>query len=571
MNRRRGLAVWLLFILLRLATAAPQALILIPHASAGPNLPSADYLHGEWIRWPENQGDGRFNRLLSLVTGVDLQGEVADGNFRAAGDGWLSAHASRLADRGFFAAREAYLGRLPTYVLLNSRGTVGAEMRLLGLESPNKAVVAHPYEAPLPAEGLVLYEAKDWDHAIWLTKRVERSLIVEFPPDGTDGWSRYWLYGAWPKGTPTAGDVGVPGLIRAREALALLIRPSAFEWHSSDLGRWGGASRWLEYGRDVSPVVLSLWFCVAALVVAWGVAQVMNEDRGPFVSELLVGLALSPAAIVLGGAMARVGGLEAWPIWLALASLILYGLSLLVGLGVRRWWPDAHRLWPVCLLGILTFALLDPIWSDLSPRFGHFDVDVSGTAVGAAVGYLTGAIAFAPGRGFGRALAVAALLWGATARPWWVDGHSAFLVLPAAALAASEGLFRPAALLLFIFLPTGIWRIVRDGVAWNPLNLLTNAGQARALNFWQHFAFGISEGWIGTFCLVALGLLLGTRFLAYRLHKLLHLDPRLRAFPWMLASVAALGFTEPLLLPAVPVLVFAVLVVLAYDGLRANA
>lgn len=571
MNLRRSLAVWFLLLLIRVAAAGPLALILIPHASAGPNLPSADYLHGEWIRWPENQGEGRFNRLLSLVTGVDLQGEVADGNFRAAGEGWLSTHASRLAERGYFTAREAYLGSLKAYVLLNSRGTVGAEMRLLGLEDPKKAVVPRPYDAPLPAEGLVLYEAKDWDHAIGLTKRVERSLIVEFPPDGQDGWSRYWLYGDWPKGMATAADVGVPGLVRAREAVSLLIRPTAFEWLPSNVGRWGGANRWLEYGRDVSPVVLCAWFCIAVLVVAWAVAQVMNEDRGPFVSELLVGLALSPAAIVFAGAMARAGGLEAWPVWLTLASLVLYGLSLLVGWGARRWWPDAHPLWPACLLGVVVFSLFDPIWSDLSSRFGHFDVDVSGVAVGAGVAHLTGAIAFAPGRGFGRALGLAALLWGLTARPWWVDGHSAFLILPAVALAASEGLLRPAALLLFVFLPTGIWRVVRDGAAWNPLGLLANAGQARALNFWQHFAFGISEGWIGTFCLVALGLLLGTRFLAYRLHKLLHLDPRLRAFPWMLASVAALGLTEPLMLPAVPVLVFAVLVVLAYDGLRANA
>jgi hypothetical protein len=570
-NPRRGLLVWLLLLLIRPSVAAPQALILIPHASAGPNLPSADYLHGEWILWPEDQGEGRFNRLLSLVTGRDLQGEVADGNFRMAEEGWLSTHAARLAERGFFTAREAYLAGWPSYVLLNSSGTLGANMRLLGLEDPKRAVIPHPYAAPLPDHGLVVYEAKDWDHAIWLTKRVERSLIVEFPPDGKDRWSRYWLYGDWQKGTPIAADVGVPGLIRAREALALLTRPASFGWHPSNVGRWGGANRWLEYGRDVSPMVLCAWFCISAIIVTWAIAQVMNEDRGPFVSELVVGVALSPAAIVLGGAMARGGGLEAWPVWLILSSLVLYGLSLLVGLGARRWWPDLHPLWPASLLGIAILTLFDPLWSDLSPRFGHFDLDVSGAAVGAAVGYLTGAIAFAPGRGFGRALAVAALLWGITARPWWVGGHSAFLVLPAAALAASEGLLRPAALLLFVFLPTGIWKIVRDGAAWNPLGLLANAGQARALNFWQHFAFGISEGWIGTFCLVGLGLLLGTRFLAYRLHKLLHLDPRLRAFPWMLASVAALGFTEPLMLPAVSVLVFAVLVVLAYDGLRANA
>lgn len=569
---RRSLLVWLLLCLASLSAAAPLALILIPHVKAGPILPNADYHHAEWIRWPENQAPGRFNRLLSLTTGVDLQSEVADGNFRAAGNGWISTHGARLAERGYFSAREAHLGGLPVTILANPHGTVGAGLRLMGLADPGGIVIPQPYATPLPENGLVLYEAENWDDAIGLTKRAARSLIIEYPPDADDGWSRYWLYGDWPKQVPLSREIKVPGLIRSRDAATLLIRPSAFAWQASEIGRWGGAILWLEHGRDVTPGILGTCFALAAIVVAWAIAQVMNEDRGPFVSELLVAVGLSPAAMVLGGAMTyATGGLEAWLFWLILASLTLYALTLIVGLAVRRWWPDAHPLWPACVLGLTVFVLFDPLWSDLSPRFGHFDLDVSGAAVGAGIAYFAGAVAFAPGRGFGRALTLAALLWGITAHPWWVDSHSAFLILPAVALAASEGLLRPAALLLFVFLPTGLLRIFREGVAWNPLDLAAAAGSARSLNIWQHFAFAISEGWVGVLCLVAIGLLIGTRFLAYRLRKLLHLDPRLRTFPWLLASTVALATTEPLQLPALPVLVFGALIVLAYDGLRANA
>jgi MFS family permease len=46
-------------------------------------------------------------------------------------------------------------------------------------------------------------------------------------------------------------------------------------------------------------VVLAFWFSIAAFVVSWAIAQVMNEDRGPFISELLVLVALSPAIVVV--------------------------------------------------------------------------------------------------------------------------------------------------------------------------------------------------------------------------------------------------------------------------------
>lgn len=575
----RSLLAWLLFLLAASVGAAPNALIFIQHDQSGANLPGTDLIHPEWIRWPTNQGDERNNRILAILTGVDMQGDVADAGFQPTANGRKPRNGRMLQARGVFKARGALLGNTPVTVLESPRGTISSSVLLFGMTGPESVVEPKRFDSPLPTEGIVVYEAhapnrtQAWDEAIAIAKRVGgRTLVVEYPPEGTKGWSRLWRYGeGWPRGVPTARDPGVPGLIRARDVFPLLQRPEAFLWEPSNVGRWGGPHQWLEHGHDVTPTVLAIWFGVAAIVISWAIAQVMNEDRGPFVSELLVMVALSPAALVLGGSFSRVGGLEPWALWLTLSGLVLYALSLGARLAARYWWPDAHPLWGASVLGLTATVALDPLWSDLSHRFAQFDVDVPGMAVGSAIAYLAGAVAFAPGRWFGRGLVLCALLWGITARPWWVDGHAGFLVLPAVVLAAAEGLFRPALLLLLALLPTGIWRGVREGVAWSPGNLSLFADQAHAINLWLHFTYLFSSGWIATFVLVSIGLLIGTRFLAYRLHKLLRLDPRLRTFVWIIPAVVALGVTEPLVLPAFPVVVFAALIVLAYDGLRANA
>jgi hypothetical protein len=574
----RSLVAWLLVFFFQSA-GATDALIFIQHDQAGPNLPTADYTYAEWIRWPANQGDERNNRILSIVTGVDLQGDVSDGGFQATREGRLPRNGKSLEARGVFKARRAMLGKTPVTVRQSVRGTISASLLLLGAEGLETPVKPARFDEPLPKEGIVVYEAQAhdriqaWDDAIELARRIDgRSLIVEYPPAGTDGWSKFWRYGApWPAGIPSSRDPGVPGLVRARDILPLLQHPETFSWAPSDVGRWGGPNRWLEHGQTVTPMVLGTWFFVAAFVVSWAIAQVMNEDRGPFVSEMLVLVGLTPAALVLGGAFARAGSIEEWVLWLVLAELVLYVVTLVSRPAVRAWWPEAHPLWGPSVVGLAATVSFNPLWSDLSHRFGGIDVDVPGMAVGAAMAYLAGAVAFAPGRWFGRGLVFCGLLWGVTARPWWVDGHSAFLILPTLVLVAAEGLFRLPLLLLLALLPTGIWRAIREGVAWSPWNLSLFVDQAHAINLWQHFMFVFSPAWMATFLLIAIGLLIGTRFLAYRLHKLLRLDPRLRTFVWMIPAVTALGVTEPLVLPAFPVVVFAALIVLAYDGLRANA
>lgn len=564
----RLLAAFLFFLLSSLLPAQ-NALILIQHDQAGPNLPTPDYIHAEWILWP-NTEPGRNNRVLSLATGFDLRGEESDERFKPVPGGWVSGNGLSLEARGVFAARAAHLGPVETTVVQKEKGGLSPSLLLLALKEPSQTIQPQPFDGAFPNSGLVVYEAGKWDDAMAVAKRATgRTLIVEYPPAGNDGWSRYWLRGAWPPGVPTDKGLGVPGLIRARRAMAMLLRPNEFDWRPDQAGRWGGANRWLEHGRTTSTGVLLAWFLLATFVLAWALAQVMNEDRGPFVSELLVWVALSPAAIVLTGAAGRLGGLEAWPIVLALTSVGLYGASLLLGLATRR--LEAHPLWASCAVGFLAMAFCDPLWSDFSGRFGPLDLDVPGEALGAFAAYLTGVIVLAPGRWPGRALVAALLLWGVTARPWWVDGHAAMLVVPAIALVAAEGRFRPIALLVLALLPTGIMRIVREGVVWNAGGLLASADESRAPNFWLNAVLLVSPAWIGGMIVLGAGLLVGNRFLAYRLRKLLRLDPRLRALPWATAAILALGVTEPLVLPAVPVLAFGALIALAYDGLRANA
>ena len=576
MKRREGRGLWLrlfllcLSLLLPLTLQAQSALVLIQHDQAGPILPSADYIQAEWILWPADQ-EGWNNRILSLATGLDLQGEPSDTAFSAFGGGWVLDNGPSLRRRGAFDARAAYLGPTPTTVVRKEKGGVSRSVFLLALADARTVVVPRPFSDPLPTEGLVVYEASGWDDAMAIARRAGRTLIVEYPPAGEDRWSRFWQWGDWPPGVPREKDLGIPGLVRSRQALAMLLRPTEFVWQPNNAGRWGGANRWLEHGRTTTPGVLLAWYCGGLFVLAWALAQVMNEDRGPFVSELLVLLALSPASIVLAGAGARLGGLEAWPILLVLAGLALYAASLLGGLIVRQTMPDAHPLFAPCAVGLVAMLLCDPLWSDFSGRFARLDLDVPGDALGAFLAYLAGVVAFARGRWLGRAVVAAILLAGVALRPWWVGGHPALLVLPAVALIAAEGLFRPLLLGVLALLPTGLARIARDGVDWHPWGLLATAQGAGSLNLWQSATLLFSPAWMGFLVALAGGLLVGNRFLAYRLRKILRLDPRLRVLPWMALGTLALGLTEPLALPAVPVVAFGAILTLAYDGLRANA
>ncbi|GEM_PF-2798893 len=576
MSPKRGgwLRVWLAIalLLLPLGASAQDVLILIQHDQAGPNLPAADFFHGEWVRWPSDSS-GRNNRILSVACGVDLEADGADSNFLATDyGGWRPQNGRSLARRGFFESRRARIGDV-SVVALTHGGAVSPSILLLALNDPELPVKSQPFEAVLPSSGLVVAEAKGWDEAIALTGRATgRSLVVEYPPGGFDGWSRFWTKGkGWPQGVPIEHDLRIPGLVRGSRVLTLLQSPASFAWRPNDAGRWGGPNRWLEHGYDVAPGVLLGWFTLAAFVLAWAIAQVMNEDRGPFVSEMLVLVALSPAALVVSGAGAAGGGLEAWPIVLPLSLIGLYGASWGLTLILRRNVPEAHPLWAPCGIGLLCLVLGDPLWSDFSGRFGPVDLDVPGLALGAFLAYLTGVAAFTRGRWLGRATVAALLLWGVTGGPWWVGGHSALLIVPALALVAAEGLFRPFFVLALALLPTGLLRLVHEGAVWSPGGLLAHANDVGALNLWQSFVLLFSPAWLGTTGVLALGLLVGNRFLAYRLGRLLRHDPRLRAFPWAAAGVFALGTTEPLALPAVPVVAFGTLVALAYDGLRANA
>ena len=562
----------LLLALLPSLLLAQDALILIQHDKAGPNLPSADVIHGEWIRWPENQPNWN-NRILALAGGVDLQGEAADMSLKPRRDGWIAYNGRRLRARGFFAARAAYLRGVPTTIVGNATPGVSSSVLFLGLDGPSRVVRIQPFGAPMPPFGLVVYEAVGWDDAIAVSRRVSgRSLIVEYPPAGDDGWSRYWLRGPWPPGVPTEADVEVPGLVRARRALALLLRPGEFRWRPGDPGAWGGPNRWLEHGRGDTPWVLGGWFALATFVIAWALAQVMNEDRGPFVSEMLALVALSPAALVLAGAAARVGGLEAWPVWLALAAVATYGR--VAPRRARRPSRGAGRA---------------PAPARLPRRLG--DPRPPRPPLVRSLESLRRA---RPGRAGPRARGVRRLSRGRDGvRPGTGVrsgprdrgdplGRDGTALVDRRPLRPPHPAGRRAARLGRAVPPPDARRprppadgappgAARQGVAWNAGGLLAFADEGGSLDLRLSARLLGSPEWGGFLAFAATVALVGNRFLAYRLRRQSRLDPRLRVLPWTAAGALALGVTEPLALPIAPIVAFGALVALAYDGLRANA
>lgn len=557
------------------AFAAPNALIFISHDEAGPNLPTSDYFYSDWIRWPEETFPRRGNRMLSLLTGMDWQGEPGDVSFRSEDGGFRNLNAKSLSLRGYFEARERFLDGQRVTVVAGASGQVSPNALFLGLAGPDDLLFPSLIARPLPTDGLIVFEASKWTDATDLARRIApgRTMVIEYPPaPGQEGWSRYFLFGDWPKGkVPVETAIRVPGLIPARDLVRLLTKRSAFIWQRESAGVWGGANRWLEHGQVTGAAVLIGWFCLGAAALLVAFAQVMNEDRGPFTSNLLVQLALSPAVIVAAGALARHGGLEAWPIWLAVSWLFLAAATAALSYLNRAYPREHHPLWPVCIVGAVTLALFDPLWSDLSNRFVSVDRSVPDAATGAFIGYLAGVSAFSLNRWPGRIIALALLLWGLTARPWWVDGHPELLVLPGILWAANEGLLRWPVLIVLALLPTTLIRIWQGGFAWTPGGEVVDAFDVSAFDLSRYVSFLGSPVFLFSLLTVGLVVLFGNRFLIYRIRKILRGDPRLRVLAWAALATLALGIAEPTALGAGLIIAFGAAIAIAFDGLRANA
>lgn len=551
---------------------ANNVLVLIQPALAGPKVDPLNYWQPQWVLWPPAVHNSDGGRLLSIATGMDWVGDVRDFQFRSRKDGrsWLAWNFENIVNRGHFASRYASFGVLRTALLSDSLDAVSPNALRLALNPDSPIVSMHRiHDLDWPVGSLMIMEASSWDEVADLERwTCGRILVVEYPPQEDVSWTRYWLKGSgWSISgvdlkssadsavVPTQKGFQVPGLIRARLLIPLVMNPNRFAGVRVTLKDWPGANRFLTVSHSFGLVVGAVWILLIAGVVIWGAVLVANEWGSHVVAVLIVTAILSPASVNLAGVLGRCLGPDAWPIWIGLSSVTVVMLAFGIGALVKRWLPRSHSLVSVCAVGFLVMATCNPVWSLMSPLFAGKSVLLSPVALGATFGYLVGIGCFLRGSGghwiwLPRLLSLAFLALGCGYRLWWASDLNATLFISVASWVISEGLFQWQVIIAFAFWPASLLPIVAGGFTWAPLGLLYRGGDLVGVNTAEYVDFLLSVSlWIcvTVFLWVAL---FGYKFFFYQLRKLARMDARRKMLPYAAVSSAAFGLLHPTFLLA---------------------
>ena len=554
-----------------------EAIILLRHDRAGPNLPTQDFIHPDWMLWPAEDRPGSENGLLSILSGSDWQGQSEDLQFEpVARDLWRSSNFESLVRRGYMQEVQRKLGSAKPILLANPRSAVGREELLFGVGTASPDLKTRPYDERTRYGGLVIYEALSWHDAAQVARSSgDRALVIEYPPLPGTNWSRFWRYGkSWPAESldPVLPGIEVPGLCPLREALDLLRTPNNFRWVTNTTSRWGGPNRWLIHGETESPIVMGVCFGSAALAVLAGLLFIGSEHRSVAVRALCQAVLLFPAADLLAGNVSASVGLSSWAVFLPFFELVLLGSALLVTTTVRSRAPEVNFLFGVCLVGAGVSTVCLPLWSDFSNVF-RWPVDLVSPEMAAAwIGYLTGLFAFArdlhpKSIWIGRALTLALVVWTAAGDPWWVNGTTSFAILPVVPMVAAEGLLGKPFIFYTALLPTSLWGL-RRGFAWEPYRVLTTSADIGAFNSAEWARFLVSPGFIATLFVGGVLLVLASGFASHQMKLVVRTDARRVAPLWAAIGLTALGILHPEMLYGALVLGIGGVLVVVHEGLE---
>ncbi|MHB8637846.1 MAG: hypothetical protein ACYC96_15385 [Fimbriimonadaceae bacterium] len=568
-------ALSLLPLLAALSCQASQlnALIVIRADAPEPALDPLYAGHFQAVIWPAAFNTGT-NRLLSLVSGVDWRGERADATFRpaAGGRGFVSVYYASLRKRGYLAARAKNLAGVPVYAVSSPVGVGSASpgTLLMALGDASAKVAPLPFAGPWPSTGLLVFEADSWGQADDVASRTGgRVLVVELPGDRFATWANFYLLGrGWPAGLsaglPLDPSTGVPGLVRARTCVSLVLHPERFGWRRAPESK-DVAWRWFPFVREGGLVLLVAGMTLLAAVIGLAMHSIAQEKRVAPAAALLALAGLSPAILILAGCLERRYGLDYQAVWIGLASVSAAGASAGLYAVVRRAFPGAHPLLAPSLVGLVACVVGDPTWSLMSGLFGYNTSQTSPEGIGAFVAYLTGVVAFSRGATaaaawFGRAAIAATLILGLVGVSWWAPDRIQAVLLPLVALACGEGWMRWPWLLILALVPNGRTDVVRHGFGWAPLGCLTTTDGLGAVNLFDYVAFVVYPGlWamslIGIYVLV-----FGSGFVMRQFRLVVRQDPRTKALPWAAASLAALGLFNPSVLPGAVLVAFGALI-----------
>jgi hypothetical protein len=620
-------------------TAAPptasgegnSALIIIQSAHMGPSLDPKFDTHIPTVVWPPSFTQNGSNRLLSLMTGLDWKGDDNDFSFRVRPEehspdlqAFESDNFLSLKARGYFSARQGFLNGTNVRPVSRPTGlpTTSFIGLLLALDSSN-IIRPIPYSDVRQEPGMIVFEAESWEEQSEVSAAVlGRSLVLELPeskpisgptatPDEILGHVYFRGIG-WPQGWPIDPETGVPGLIRARNAVRLLQHPESFAWTINSPAHDTPAV-WFGHVRGLTPTLLFTFSLVIVYVIGSAVYCIVVEHRGQLAAWVMVGIALAPADLLLSGRMDRAFGVEGWFWWFVAMVMTLGALSHWATQFFQRVFPGTHRLLGPAFIGLLACTLADPTWSAFSSVFTTSGNNLSAESIGAVAAYLCGVVAFSQpsnfrepvaeaaadpslprilepvatekassallratkSQWFARIVAFVCLLVTASGLIWWSGDDWTYRTFPILAWLIGEGLFSAPLLLLWALLPHGptpyggVSDVWRHGAAGSPMGCIPDLAAYKALNISRYLdlllnpgamLFGLTAGTVGV---------VGDRFFVRQLRVLVFRDPRTRALPWLTLALAAAGILNPVILPACVIAGFGAMLSVFYTAVRA--
>lgn len=582
----RGALIWLLLCLGAWAQAA-DILILVHEKEAGSAIPLEGYAHPTWILWPKAANLLQSNRLFSVASGVDWQTGFLDDVFVVYSGQARNTHVDRWRRRGFFEAAQKNVRR-QAYVVAPAipaahEGPVPEEVRpskellKMALYRPDAIPILGRNDA-WPEDALIVAEARGrnpWDEVAFLVRKAGgRALVIEYPFDSATMWSRFWLQGrGWPEGTPVVPSTRIPGLVPARNLLALADDPTRATWSIESAAP---PNLWLVYGHDVTPVALVFLAVAAVYVIGLGIYCVLREQYSRIALLLIRILVVGPAALILGGQLTSLFGPGSWVAWHLAAFASISFVAWTLGRIVARL-GDVHPLWGEFAVGALVCGACDPVWSMFSNVLGPHRAPTSPEAFGALAAYLIGTVVLIPRKRRVRevwiALVAIAVVVLCEAAPWLSNLQVAGSIL--AVVILNEISSRPhdppkkrfpiLPFVLTIALVCALWK---PGLAYAPQGLVYTYAQFGKFNCAEQIAFLLSPTFI-TFCILALVAgIAGDNFLGHQARRAMAFSPKPKAFFPVAFCFLVAGVFIPLYLHAFLATAIAGAVAVLFDAIR---
>jgi hypothetical protein len=543
---------------------AADALILISPESAGPNVPAAFENHLDWILWPAAYPANSKNGLLSLTTGLDWVGSSEFLQFRSIGSKqWWPIGGDQLAAIGYFKARSRFLKGWNTTLVADALGNSTDEALLLDVQSDKEAVRGISAGTIFGSNNLVVSNALSWDSAIGLSKICRgRCAIVEYPPPAETRWSRYWRVGrGWPPNNqiPLVREIGIPGLVPARELVNLLRDPASVRWVPAKML----PHETMQKIAFVSPLILSCYIVSIFLSLTFVVMMVKRELSSDVLRVVLLGLLAFPALDVVSGSICSRIGQGAWLFVTPTIALILLATVALIEtmLGSKIRGVDL-KIVSISMFGVGALVLCGWNGSDFSGLFSGSPGGVSFELAGAVGGYLVGCFSGCARFGF-RALIVVLVTGGMSFLHWKSGANfSIGLLIPGIALAATTPI-NPFSMIVVAGIPLiGSPRV--DHLCWKPFGLLSSYRDLSGFNLSPYFSQIFSASMAVTICGFSILCLNSIGFANHHFQVRYRNSPLCRNLANAILLTLAMSLVAPLMLDCALSLALGLALVLSY-------